>query len=104
MKGMFDWYHPILKRLTWQTQDSCLIESQIPKTAGFRRFGSPAEHSAPKGRKFGRLWSDSRFHLQNSESEANLLSLLRKSVTLLFVAKHQTHLHVVQLETSSLQG
>ena len=31
--------------------------------------------SAPKGRRFGRL--DSRFHLQSSENEATLLTLLR---------------------------
>ena len=39
------------------------------------RFGRPAEPSAPKGRRFDRLWRDSRFYLQNSEKEATLLSL-----------------------------
>ena len=43
----------------------------------FGRFGRPAEPFAPKGRRFGRLWRDSRFHLQYSESEGTLLALLR---------------------------
>ena len=43
----------------------------------FDRFGRPAEPSARKGRRFGRLWKDTRFHLQNSENEVNLLALLR---------------------------
>ena len=38
----------------------------------FGRFGRPAEPSFPKGRRFGRLWRDSRFHLRNFENEANL--------------------------------
>ena len=50
--------------------------------------------SAPKSRRFGRLWRGSRFCLQNSENEAALLALLPQSVTLLFVAKHQTRLVV----------
>ena len=36
-------------------------------------FGRPAEPSAPKGRRFGRFWRDSRFHLLIYESEVNLL-------------------------------
>ena len=43
----------------------------------FSRFGRPAEPSAPKGRRFGRLQSDSRFPLQNFKSEASLVALLR---------------------------
>ena len=50
---------------------------------------------------FGEIFD---FHLQNSENEATLLALLRQSVTLLFVAKHQTHLRIFQLETSSSPG
>ena len=33
--------------------------------------------STPKGRTIDILWRDSRFHLQNSENKAALLSLLR---------------------------
>ena len=66
-------------------------------------FGRPAKRSAQIGRRSSRLWRDSRFHLQNSENEANLLALLRwLPVTLLVVAKYQTRLRVCQLKTSFL--
>ena len=73
---MFDWYR------FWKTVDledsefvfDCLL---YPENGRFGRFGRPAEPSAPKGRRFGRLWIDSRFHLQNSENEATVLALLR---------------------------
>ena len=50
----------------------------------------PAKPSyAPKGRRFGRLFRDSRFHLQNFENEVHLRSLLQwLSLTLLVVAEH----------------
>ena len=55
--------------------------------------------------RFSRLWRDSRFHLQNSENEANLLALLHwLSVTLLIVAKHQAYLCVCKPKTSFLLG
>ena len=68
----------------------------------FGRFGMHAKPSAPQSRRFGRLWTDSRFHLQNSENP-NLLALLQwLSVTLLVDGKHQTCLRVCQLKTSFL--
>ena len=54
--------------------NSSLSDSQIPKTAGLAGLEG-AEHSAPKGRRFGRLRRDSRSHLQNSENEANMFAL-----------------------------
>ena len=65
---------------TRKTWNWFLIDSLILKTAGFgrfARFGRPADPSAPKGRRFSRLWRDSRLHLQNSENEATLLAFLR---------------------------
>ena len=53
----------------------CLIDSQITKTAGLAGLEGPAEPSAPTGRRFGRLWRVSRFHLLSFESEVNLLSV-----------------------------
>ena len=47
----------------------CLIRINS-ENGSFSRFGRPVEPSATKGRRFGRLWRDSRFHLQNSENEA----------------------------------
>ena len=60
-------------------EDSVFVFDCLPNSEDgrFGRFGRPAEPSAPKGRSFGRLWRDSRFHLQNSENEATLLALLR---------------------------
>ena len=37
----------------------------------------PAESSAPKDRRFGRLGKDFRFNLRNSKNEVTLLTLLR---------------------------
>ena len=60
-------------------KDSEFVFDWLPNSENGRlgSFGRPAEPSAPKGRRFGRLWRDSRFHLQNPENEAILLSLLR---------------------------
>ena len=67
---------PILK--TVDLEDSQFVFDLIPdsKNGRFGRFERPAEPSAPTGGRFGRLWRDSRFHLLNSENEANLLVLL----------------------------
>ena len=45
------------------------------KNSRFGRFRRPAELSAPKGKRFGRLWRDSRFHLLVFESDVNLLGV-----------------------------
>ena len=47
------------------------------ETGRFGRFGRAAEHSAPKGRRFGRHRRDPRFHLPNSKLEVSLLVFLR---------------------------
>ena len=41
---------PILKTVNLADTEFVFDDPQIPKTTGFCRFGSPAEHSAPKGR------------------------------------------------------
>ena len=41
----------------------------------FGRFGRPAKHSPPRGRRFGSLWRDYRCNLLTFENEANLLAL-----------------------------
>ena len=66
-----------LGKLLHTSHTFCLIGSPIPKNVRFGRFERPAEPSAPKGRRCGRLWGDSRFHLGNSENETNLLALIR---------------------------
>ena len=98
---MFDWYQFWKEAI--DLEDSKFVFDRRPKSENsrFARFGRHAEPSAPKGRRFGRLWKDSRFHLQNSENEATLLRIL---VTLLFVAKRQTRLRILQLDTSSSLG
>ena len=53
---------------------------------------------------FGKHRKDSRFHLRNSENEANLLPLLRSSGTSFSVAKQQTPNRVFQMETSFSSG
>ena len=60
-------------------KNSCMIDFQIPKTAGLAGLEDLlSEHSAPIGigRRFGRPRRDSRSHLQNFENEANVLALL----------------------------
>ena len=91
---------PILKTVDFV--DSKFVFDGLPDSeiGRFGRLGWPAEHSAPKGRLFGRHWSDPRFHLRNSENEVSLLALLRQSVNLIFVAKHQTRNYIFRLETS----
>ena len=67
---------PILK--TVDLDNSEFVFDLLPdsKNGKFGRFGRHAEPSAPKGRRFGRLWKGSRFHLRKSENEANLPVLL----------------------------
>ena len=61
---------PILK--TVDIEDSEFVFGRHPNSEN-GRFGRPNEPSALKGRRFGRLWRDSRFHLRSSKNEANLL-------------------------------
>ena len=57
---------PIQK--TADSEDSRFMFDLLPDSENgrFGRFGRPAEPSAPTGGRFGRLWGDSRFHLQSS--------------------------------------
>ena len=50
--------------------DSEFVFDWLPNSISgrFARFRRPDKPSAPKGRRFGRLWRDSRFHLRNSET------------------------------------
>ena len=46
----------------------CLIGTNS-ENGRLGRLGRLAEPSAPNGRRFGKLWRDSPFHLQNSETK-----------------------------------
>ena len=63
---------------TVDLEDSEFVFDSLPNSENGRlgRFGRPAEPSAPKGRRFGRVWRDSRFHLQNSENEARVATVI----------------------------
>ena len=61
---------PILK--TVDLEDSEFVSDCLPNAEN-GRFGRPAKPSAPTGGGFGRPLRDSRFHLRNSQNEANLL-------------------------------
>ena len=69
-----------------------LVFNWIPdsENCSFFRFGTPAESPAPKCRRFGRLWIDSRFNLRNSENEVNCCDN-GNWVCAIYVSKQQTH-------------
>ena len=45
------------------TRVLCSIDSQITRTAGLAGLEELLNLLPPKGRRFGRFWRDSRFHL-----------------------------------------
>ena len=70
---------------TVDLEDSEFMFDRLPNSENgrFGRFGTfgsfatPNEPSSPKGGRLDKLCRDPRFHLQNSENEANLLVFLR---------------------------
>ena len=74
----------------------------ISEICRFGRSGWLTEPSSSKDNRFGRLWRDLHFHLQTSESEVDLLELLRCLQSTFTRVDWKPHFHQDDSETCSL--